>query len=159
MSRGELPPRVNQLRIGEGILTGTLDFRVWPDLPMRHQDAFTVTAEVIELKDKPSAPEGEVTVGAFMEAHDWPDLGIRRRAIVSLGEIDLRASGITPRRPGVTLVGASSDVLVLDVTEAAPPVELGDALEFNATYTAVSTGWASACSTKVVRPSVSDTRQ
>lgn len=148
---GQVPPRFNHFRVGEAILTGT-DFSTWADLPMPHMDAFKVYAEVIEVKDKPSAPDGEVGPDAFMEVHEWPDLGVRRRAIVALGEIDLRTSTLKPLRPGVTLVGASSDHLVLDVTEAEPPVQLGEELAFDTLYPAVSTGWASSCTTKVVHP-------
>jgi predicted amino acid racemase len=148
---GHVPERFNHFRVGEAILTGT-DFSTWADLPMPHTDAFKVYADVIELKDKPSAPDGAVGPDAFMEVHEWPDLGVRRRAIVALGEIDLRTSSLRPMRPGVTVVGASSDHLVLDVTEADPRVQLGEELGFDTLYPAVSTGWASSCTTKVVHP-------
>jgi ornithine racemase len=148
---GHVPKRFNHFRVGEAILTGT-DFSTWADLPAPYADTFKVYAEVIELKDKPSAPEGAVGPDAFMEVHEWPDLGVRRRAIVALGEIDLRTSSLKPMRPGVTVVGASSDHLVLDVTDADPPVQLGEELGFDTLYPAVSTGWASSCTTKVVHP-------
>ena len=148
---GHVPPRFNHFRVGEAILTGT-DFSTWADLPMPFMDTFKVYAEVIEVMDKPSAPDGEVGPDAFMEVHEWPDLGVRRRAIVALGEIDLRTSSLKPMRAGVTVVGASSDHLVLDVTAADPPVKLGEELGFDTLYPAVSTGWASSCTTKVVHP-------
>jgi predicted amino acid racemase len=148
---GHVPARFNHFRVGEAILTGT-DFSTWADLPMPYMDTFKVYAEVIEVNDKPSAPDGKVGPDAFMEVHEWPDLGVRRRAIVALGEIDLRTSSLKPMRRGVTLVGASSDHLVLDVAEADPPVKLGEELGFDTLYPAVSTGWASSCTTKVVHP-------
>ena len=148
---GQVPARFNHFRVGEGILTGT-DFSTWAELPMPYTDAFKVYAEVIELKDKPSAPDGTCGPDAFMEVHEWPDLGIRRRAIVALGEIDLRTSSLRPMRPGITVVGASSDHLVLDVTEADPPVTLGEELGFDTVYPAVSTCWSGSCSMKVVHP-------
>jgi hypothetical protein len=40
---------------------------------------------------------------------------------------------------------------VLDVTDADPPVRLGEELEFNVLYPAISTGWSSVNTTKVVR--------
>ena len=146
-----MPARFNHFRVGEAILTGT-DFSTWADLPMPHMDTFKVYGEVIEVKDKPSAPDGTCGPDAFMNVHEWPDLGVRRRAIVALGEIDLRTSSLKPLRPGATVVGASSDHLVLDVTEADPPVQLGEELAFDTLYPAVSTGWASSCTTKVVHP-------
>ena len=151
VQKGEVPARFNHFRVGEGILTGT-DFSTWAELPMPYQDTFKVYAEVIEVKDKPSAPDGEVGPDAFMQVHEWPDLGVRRRAILALGEIDLRTSSLKPTRAGVTIVGASSDHLVLDVTDAQPPVRLGEELEFDTLYPAVATGWASSCTTKIVKP-------
>ena len=151
VQRGLVPARFNHFRVGEAILIGT-DQSTWAELPVPHKDAFKVYADVVELQDKPSAPEGTIGPDAFMEVHEWPDRGVRRRAILALGEIDLRTRSLIPSRPGVDIVGASSDHLVLDVTEARPPVHLAEEIEFDAIYPAVSTGWASSCTTKVVLP-------
>ena len=148
---GQVPERFNQVRVGEAILTGT-DFSTWADLGVPHQDAFKVFAEVIEVIDKPSAPDGAVGRDAFMRVREWPDRGVRRRAILALGDIDLDTASLTPLRPGVEMVGASSDHLVLDVTDARPPVRLGEELEFDTVYPAASTGWSSTVTTKVVLP-------
>ena len=42
------------------------------------------------------------------------------------------------------------------MTEADPPVTLGEELGFDTLYPAVSTGWASSCTTKVVHPLAHD---
>lgn len=149
--RGEMPLRVNQLRVGEGILLGVNSVTKNP-LPCPHQDAFNVVAEVIEIKTKPSLPEGPIAVDAFGRKPRWEDLGLRRRAILALGEQDMRIDGLRPKRPGVTIVGASSDHLVVDVTEADPPIRLGDELAFDPLYAAVATAMASAGVPKVIRP-------
>lgn len=148
---GQVPARFDQVRVGEAILTGT-DFSTWADLGVPHQDAFKVYAEVIEVKDKPSAPDGTVGRDAFMRVREWADHGVRRRAILALGEIDLDTASLKPSRAGVEVVGSSSDHLVADVTDARPPVRLGDELEFDTLYPAVSTGWSSTVTTKVVLP-------
>lgn len=149
--RGEMPERVNQIRVGEGILLG-VDSSTNVPLPAPHRDAFTVVADVIEVRTKPSLPEGIVTVDAFGRKPTWEDHGLRRRAILAMGEQDLRVSGLTPRRSGVTIVGASSDHTVVDVTDAVPPVVLGDELEFDPNYAAMATAMASADVEKVVEP-------
>ena len=150
---GALPARVNQLRVGEGILLGT-DNSTWYPLPIPHKDAFTVVAEVIEIKTKPSLPEGPPGAGdALGRQPQWKDLGPRRRAILAMGEQDLRVDALRPRRQGVTVVGASSDHTVIDVTEADPPVGLGDLIEFDPLYAALATAMASQDVEKVVRPS------
>ncbi len=148
--RGEMPARVNQIRVGEGILLG-VDSSTNVPLPAPHRDAFTVVADVIEVRTKPSLPEGIITVDAFGRTPTWQDLGPRRRAILAMGEQDLRVSGLTPRRPGVTLVGASSDHTVVDVTNADPPVVLGEELEFDPNYAAMATAMASADVDKIVK--------
>ncbi len=149
--RGEMPPRVNQLRVGEGILLGVNSVTKNP-LPCPHQDAFNVIAEVIEVKTKPSLPEGPLAPNAFGRKPEWEDLGLRRRAILALGEQDMRIDALRPRRAGVTIIGASSDHLVVDVTDAYPAVHLGDELAFDPLYPAVATGMASVGIPKVVHP-------
>jgi predicted amino acid racemase len=147
--RDEMPQSVNQLRIGEGILLGVNSVTKNP-LPCPHQDAFNVVAEVIEVKTKPSMPEGPIATDAFGRVPQWEDLGLRRRAILAMGEQDMRISGLRPKRNGVTIVGASSDHLVVDVTDAHPCVQLGDELAFDPQYTAVATAMASAAVPKVI---------
>lgn len=150
--RREMPERANQLRIGGAIMIGEVDSTGdWP-AALPHQDAFRVEAEVIEVETKPSVPEGPVAPNAFGEIPRWDDLGLRRRAILALGRQDVQIESLEPVRPGVTIVGASSDHLVLDVTEAVPPVELGDSLAFRPLYGAVATAMASSAAEQVVKP-------
>lgn len=147
--KGQVPDCFNQLRVGGAILFGA-DTTTGADLPAPHRDAFKIYAEVVELKDKPSAPEGEVGVDAFMRVHEWPDLGVRRRAILSMGELDAGVQFMQPSLPGAFVVGASSDLLVVNVTDATVPIRVGDELEFVASYAAIAYGWASCYSTRTV---------
>jgi predicted amino acid racemase len=149
--RGEMPERVNQLRIGEAILLGVNCHSDYP-LPLPHQDAFKVFGEVIEVNSKPSTPDGIIGRDAFGHGHQWQDLGIRKRALVSIGEQDLRIDGLHPKRPGLKIVGASSDLMVIDVTEATSEVNVGDELEFDQSYTAVATAMVNCNVTKVIKP-------
>jgi predicted amino acid racemase len=151
IERGEMPARVNQLRIGEGMLLGVDSAGSWP-LPVPYLDAFRVSAEVVEIDVKPSMPEGTITIDGFGRTPHWEDLGLRRRAILAIGEQDMRMDALQPLRPGVSMVGASSDHLVVDVTEADPPVGLGDELAFEPAYGAVATAMAAYGVTKVVKP-------
>jgi ornithine racemase len=141
--------RIDHLRVGEGILFGRDSICDVP-LPGGITDTFKVYAEVIEVKDKPSAPQGKTGLDALMRRREWPDRGIRRRAVLAMGEIDLNVAWLSPMRPGVQLVGASSDHTVVDVTDADPAVQVGDELEFLADYVAVATGWASRCAHRAV---------
>lgn len=151
LTRGEMPARVNQLRVGEAMLFG-VNSTTYNPLPCPYQDTFRVVAEVIELQVKPSTPEGPITVDAFGRVPHWEDLGPRRRALLAMGEQDMRIDGLRPTWPGATLVAASSDHTVVDVTEADPPVRLGDEMVFDPIYAAVATAMASGGVEKVVKP-------
>ena len=155
LHRGELPARINQLRVGEGILLG-VDSTTYCELPIPYQETVRVYADVIEVKEKPSLPEGPIGIDAFNRVPQWEDRGVRRRAVVELGAMDLQADCLVPQRPGITFVGVSSDHLVLDVTDADPPVRLGEELAFGVIYPALATGMASACATQVVHPAARD---
>jgi ornithine racemase len=125
--------RVNQVRLGESILLGRdpLDRRAISGL---HTDAFTLVAEVIECKDKPSTPHGTVAQTAFGAPARRLDRGIIRQAIVALGEQDTDPGGLAPPT-GMTLLGASSDHLVLDAGDCR--LRPGDEIVFGVAYSAL----------------------
>jgi predicted amino acid racemase len=131
-----MPRRVNHARIGEAILLGreTTHRRPWPGT---FQDAFIVRAEVLEQKAKPSVPVGELAEDAFGELPTFEDRGVRLRALLNLGREDVAVDGLTPLDPGVTIIGASSGYLVVDVTDASDRTEVGSELAFSLNYGAL----------------------
>jgi predicted amino acid racemase len=133
LENGLLPSGINQLRIGEGILLGT-DTTNQRSIPGLHQDAFRLQAEVIELKEKPSLPIGEIGRDAFGNIPQFVDLGNRKRAIVALGRQDVNIEGIWPLTAGISIIGASSDHLILDVTDSETDIRMGDEIAFGLTY-------------------------
>ncbi len=146
---GHVPACFNQMRVGAGILFAE-DETTGIDLPIPHRDAFKIYAEVIELKEKPSAPDGEIGIDALCRINEWPDLGVRRRAILSMGELDAAVRFMKPCLAGAFIVGASSDHIVVDVTDAHAAMRVGDELEFVASYTAIAYGWSSCNPTRSV---------
>jgi predicted amino acid racemase len=133
---GQLPARVNELRIGEGILLGT-DVTRGRDIPYLRRDAFTLRAEVIECKRKPSTPAGETGRNVDGEQPSFDDRGVRDRAILGLGKQDTVPEELTPLAEGVEVLGASSDHLVCDVTDAPRDVDVGNTLAFRMGYRAL----------------------
>lgn len=133
---GTLPGRVNELRVGEGILLGT-DVSRDRTIPYLRQDAFTLRAAVIECKRKPSTPDGAPGHAVDGSRPAFEDRGLRERAIVSIGKQDTVPGELRPLDSGVEVLGASSDHLVCDVTDANPPVSVGDVLEFRMGYRAL----------------------
>ncbi|HOB34550.1 MAG: alanine/ornithine racemase family PLP-dependent enzyme [Firmicutes bacterium] len=131
---GTLPP-ITQLRLGESILLGRETTARQP-IPGAHLDCFRLEAEIIELKEKPSLPVGEIGQDAFGGAPVFVDKGIRRRAILALGRQDVVPESLTPP-PGAEILGASSDHLIVDVTDYPEPLAVGDVLAFNLGYGAL----------------------
>ena len=127
------PGRINDLRLGESILLGTepLHRRVLDGL---RTDAFSLVAEVIEVKTKPALPWGDTAQAAFGNPPDRRDGELVRQAIVALGRQDTDPDGLTPPA-GITILGMSSDHLVLDVGDHA--VSVGDELAFGLGYAAL----------------------
>ena len=125
---GTMPYRINLLRLGDIGLRGETD-NFSPDF--LHKDVLTIKAEVIECRDKPSFPVGELGVNAFGEVGHYEDRGIRRRALVAMGRVDYgNCFDLVPRMEGVEVIGASSDHTILDVEAVKDKVHVGDVLEF-----------------------------
>ncbi len=133
LERGEIPPGINQLRIGEGILLGT-DTTHNRVISWLHQDSFRLLAEIIELKSKPSVPIGNIGRDVLGNRPQFEDIGIRKRAILSIGRQDAYIEGIVPIDDRVKILGASSDHLIVDITDANDQFKLGDNVAFSLTY-------------------------
>lgn len=141
LASGRLPKRINHFRLGEGILLGreTIAREI---IPETWQDAFTLSAEVIESKQKPSVPVGELGQDAFGNVPVIVDKGMMNRSILNVGRQDTVPEGLTPRDSRLIVIGATSDHMVLDTT-AAPDIKTGDLIEFDMTYGALLCGMTS----------------
>ena len=125
--------RVNDLRLGESILLGREALRRTPIQGLA-TDAFTLVAEVIESKIKPSRPWGDIQQTAFGAAAAPLDRGSSTRAILAVGVQDVDPAGLEPPA-GIEILGASSDHLVLDVGTDELPV--GAEVRFGVNYSAL----------------------
>jgi predicted amino acid racemase len=136
IAAGKMPEKINHARIGEAILLGreTIHRKPWPGT---FQDAFVLNTEIIELKKKPSVPVGERGEDAFGHLPDFEDRGERLRALLNIGHEDVDIAGITPVDSRITILGASSGYLVVDVTDAESDIRLGDELAFSMNYSAL----------------------
>lgn len=126
---GGMPEGINNLRIGEAILLGNETIEK-NRIEGCHPDVFSVQAEVIESRRKPSVPIGEVGLDAFGRKPTFEDRGSHHRAIVALGRQDVVPEGLSPVMEGVKIIGASSDHTIVDVEDAPRGVGVGDVLTF-----------------------------
>ncbi|MGM0410451.1 MAG: alanine/ornithine racemase family PLP-dependent enzyme [Bacillota bacterium] len=133
---GKLPEGISNFRIGEGILQGT-DITHQRYIESQNQDNFTLSASIIELKEKPSVPKGKIGHDAFGNKPKFEDKGIRLRAILAIGRQDVKVDGLTPLLEGVEIIGASSDHLLVDLTEVNKEFSVGDEIEFSLDYGAM----------------------
>lgn len=129
----QVPSRINQLRIGEGILLGT-DTTHSRKIPWLCHDAFLLRAEVIEVNSKPSIPTGTIGRDSFGNIPEFIDIGIRKRAIVSMGKQDVNIAGISPVDENLIILGASSDHLIVDITDSTQEIKVGGEIAFSLTY-------------------------
>jgi len=142
IAAGRMPARVNQARIGEAILLGreTTQRAPWPGT---FQDAFSLHAEILEIKKKPSAPLGERTQDAFGHLAAFENRGEIERALVNIGREEISIEGLAPADARLKLLGASSSYLVIDTSAAPGTFKVGDELKFALNYGALLTAMTS----------------
>ena len=152
--------RIDELRLGEAILLGTEPLHRRP-IDGLHTDAFTLVAEAIEVKTKPAQSWGDTAQTAFGHQPSPNGSGLVRQAIIALGRQDVDPDGIT-LAPGMTVLSASSDHLVIDLGDH--EVSVGDELSIQLNYSALVRAMTSPFVGKVERhapvpvPTVAGTR-
>lgn len=151
LASGQMPAGINHLRLGEAMILGreTLHRTPWPGT---RQDAVRLVGQVIEVAIKPSVPLGEHGEDAFGRIPTFVDRGMRLRAICDIGRQDADPEDLQPTDDGITVVGGSSDHLILDVTDAADTVHVGSEISFWPTYGALLRASTSAFVHKVIVP-------
>lgn len=150
LDRHGLPPSVNQIRVGEPLLLGTLSGaqKIYTTL---HDDALDFEAVIVELKSKPSFPAGEKTGDAFGVCREPEDRGIRTRAILDFGVVDTDPASLISTVPGLSIITSNSDYTVVDITECNFPYHVGDRIKFKLTYKSMLQCFTSVQLTKNVR--------
>lgn len=128
-----IPEEITQLRIGESIVLGR-ETAYGLSVPDCYEDVFTLKGEIVEVKSKPTVPTGTIGMDAFGNKPVFEDEGIRKRAIIAIGRQDIRLEGLTPMDEDLSIFGASSDHLILDVTDSKKELAVGDIVEFKIDY-------------------------
>ncbi|MFA7560728.1 MAG: alanine/ornithine racemase family PLP-dependent enzyme [Candidatus Izemoplasmatales bacterium] len=126
-----IPEEINSLRIGETIFFGK-ETAFSSNLNDYHHDIYRLKAEIIEVKSKPSFPDGMVSINSFGEKVNIADKGMMNRAILAIGKQDVMIENIFPIDKRITIVGGSSDHLIVDIGET--DYKLGDVIDFHVNY-------------------------
>ncbi len=134
--KGLLPKGINHFRVGETLYLGT---DVYNDTTFKEMenDVFQLHAEIIELTEKPANPMGEMGTNltgdtVSFKSTDQSDLSYR--AIIDFGLLDIDEDHIRLNNPEHEIVGASSDMLVIDLGENKENLQVGDLIEFKMDY-------------------------
>lgn len=134
LSEKLFPARVNHFRIGEALFFGADLFN---DKTIKGMFPFTfeLEAQVIEVSEKPSEPFGEVRAnpqGIKYQKNNHSQ--IIRRAILDIGVLDVQPQYLIPNNPKVKVIGASSDMLVIDISESRHNYPIGSTMKFQLKY-------------------------
>jgi len=138
----QLPKEINHFRVGESLFLGT-DLINGGYIKGLKPDAFVLAASIVELKEKPTGPVGEIGESAFgeevvQETGEWGHGGERtQRAVLNVGRLDVPFEHLIPFDEGINIVGGASDLLVVDVSESKEDYKLGDEIRFRLDYAAL----------------------
>lgn len=129
-----IPKEINHLRLGESILFGR-ETSYGTLIEGLHHDIFRFEAEIIELKNKPSYPDGKMSINSFGEEPKIIDKGLMHRAILAIGKQDVMLEHLTPLDEDVHVLGGSSDHLICELTS--DRFSVGDIVSFSINYPAL----------------------
>lgn len=129
----DMPRGVTNLRIGESIVLGR-ETAYGKNIKGTYQDAFKLVCEIVECKEKPSVPIGEIGIDAFGNKPVYEDKGTLKRAIVAIGKQDIDTDSLMPIDTSIEILGASSDHMILDISKSENDYKVGDEVEFLLTY-------------------------
>ncbi|WGS66000.1 alanine/ornithine racemase family PLP-dependent enzyme [Marinitoga aeolica] len=133
IENGILPDGINHFRLGESIICGT-DVTNNRNVPGNRQDTVILEAQIIELKEKPSVPVGEIGFDAFGRKPVFEDKGKRLKAILAIGEQDISPDGLIPIDEKIEVLHSSSDHTIVDLTDSEYEYKLGDTIKFRMSY-------------------------
>lgn len=136
LDKKELPSKIDSLRIGETLVLGR-ETAYGKLIEGMHTDAFKFAGEIVEVKKKGSAPIGEIGMDAFGNNPVFEDKGDIMRAIVAVGRQDVNPSGLTIEDSDIEILGASSDHLLLDISNSKKDYKVGDIIKFDVDYGAL----------------------
>lgn len=131
------PMAVNHFRIGEALFFGK-DLFTGETIDGMHNDVFKLYAQIIEITEKPDNPIGELgenVAGNTYEINEETDLSqTSLRAILDIGLLDMQPQYLEPDNKNITIVDASSDMMVIDITNCEKDYKIGDLISFKLQY-------------------------
>ncbi len=137
LQKKQIPKGINHFRVGETLFFG-IDLFLNKTIPKMKSDVFLLHTEIIEITEKPIVPYGDLEKnpsGEMIEI-DPENFGItHKRGILDIGLLDISTTDfLEPIDKKITFIGASSDMLVVDLSNTRKKHAVGDVVSFKMKY-------------------------
>ncbi|MFD2998990.1 alanine racemase [Pontibacter toksunensis] len=136
----QLPQGINHFRIGEALFFG-LNLFTGETFDGMHNDVLELETEIIELTVKPMVPSGMLAENPSGESYELDESlygKTSHRAILDVGLLDINPKFLIPEdgheKEKLSVIGASSDMLVVELGENQSGYKVGDTLRFKLRY-------------------------
>lgn len=132
----QLPVGVNHFRLGEALFWGNnlFDNSIIEGM---ETDVLELFAEIIEVNEKPIVPAGtlaENPSGEMFEINEGDFGKTTFRGILDVGLLDINPDFLIPQDKSLEVVGASSDMIILDLKDNEKNYKVGDLVAFKLKY-------------------------
>ena len=134
--RKQIPKGINHFRIGEMLYFGN-DLFSGEFVEGMEQDVFKLYTEIIEITEKPKVPSGvldENPSGEVFQIREEDYGKTSQRAILDIGLLDIATEYLIPEDGEMEISGASSDMIVVDITSSEREYKVGDLVSFKLKY-------------------------
>lgn len=132
----QIPKGVNHFRVGEILYFG-LDLFTNETVAGMRDDVFELYTEIIEITRKPMVPVGEMAANPQGQLHDVNTNLYGQtsfRAILDVGLLDIDPKYLIMDGHEFSIVGASSDMLIIDLGMNEKGYKVGDTISFKLRY-------------------------
>jgi predicted amino acid racemase len=132
----QLPKGINHFRVGETLYYG-VNLVEENIIEGMNGDVFELHAEIIEMQEKPLLPVGNLAANpqGEMTILDESLYGKSSfRAIIDIGMLDVDPKYLIPCDEDFEILGASSDMLIINLGENPKEYKVGDTLNFDMKY-------------------------
>ncbi|HLW56387.1 MAG TPA: alanine/ornithine racemase family PLP-dependent enzyme [Bacteriovoracaceae bacterium] len=129
------PREVNHFRVGEALFFG-VDLFSGKTIKGMYPFTFELEAQVIEVSKKPDQPFGDLGTNpmGFKFDKKQGEASTVERAILDIGILDVAPQFLIPKNKRIKVMGASSDMLVVDITKSRHKYPVGSTMKFELKY-------------------------
>lgn len=132
----QLPKGINHFRVGETLYFG-LNLVEEKVIEGMNGDVFELHAEIIEMQEKPLLPVGNLAANPQGEMAKVDEALYGKssfRAIIDIGMLDVDPKYLIPCDEDFEILGASSDMLIINLGQNPNKYKVGDTLNFDMKY-------------------------